>query len=93
VIVVRQVRVQHGEGLLVVDYSAESGMVRRTEIPVAEVVGRLRELKRLTGREPGEEDVRSVIRVMVEAARAGARPWISGYDYEQLIGLDLEAGG
>jgi hypothetical protein len=95
VIKVRQVKVKHGVGCITIDYDVtdDSGNVRveSLDVSISDVNDRLRELKRLTGVDPTESDVKNVLKTLVNEVRAGMKPLLPYYDYSLLIEVDLEA--
>jgi hypothetical protein len=95
VIKVKQVKVKHGEGYITIEYDVndDSGnvSVESLDVSISDVNDRLRELKRLTGVDPTESDVKNVLRALVNEVRAGVKPLLPYYDYSLLIEVNLEA--
>ena len=87
----KQIEVVNGEYALIFEADGFPEGIRRIQIPQSEVVERLRELKRLTGRKPTSQDVRDVIKVLVDEMRRKREPFPQRFDFTRWINADLEA--
>ena len=87
----KQIISKHGETTLIFDVDFPDGSARETEIPLSEVVERLRELKNLTGRNPTKRDARDIIKVMIDEMRRKREPFPQRFDFTKWINMDLEA--
>ncbi|MCD6528775.1 hypothetical protein J7L06_00585 [Candidatus Bathyarchaeota archaeon] len=81
----------HGETTLLFIADGFPEGVREIEIPQSEIVDRLKELKRLTGRKPTKQDARDIIKVMVDEIRKTREPFPQRFNFSSWIGVDLEA--
>ena len=86
----KQVKVVNGEFTLIFDADGFPEGVREIKIPQSEIVERLKELKRLTGRKPTLSDVRGVIKVLVDEMRKKREPFPHRFDFSAWIDVDLE---
>ncbi|MCD6466241.1 hypothetical protein J7L27_07755 [Candidatus Bathyarchaeota archaeon] len=87
----KQVKVVNGEFTLIFYADGFPEGVRQIAIPQSEIVERLKELKRLTGRKPTLSDVRGVIKVLVDEMRKKREPFPQRFDFSAWIDADLEA--
>ena len=87
----KQVKVVNGEFTLIFDVDGFPEGVREIKIPQSEIIERLKELKRLTGRKPTIQDVKDVIKVLVDEMRRKREPFPQRFDFTKWIGMDLEA--
>ena len=87
----KQVKVVNGEYALIFDADGFPEGVRQIAIPQSEIVERLKELKRLTGRKPTMLDVKGVIKVLVDEMRKKREPFPQRIDFSAWIEADLEA--
>ena len=87
----KQVKVVNGEFTLIFDADGFPEGIRRIQIPQSEIVERLKELKRLTGRKPTIRDVKDIIKVLVDEMRKKREPFPQRFDFSAWIEADLEA--
>ena len=87
----KQIISKHGETTLIFDVDFPDGSTRETEIPLSEVVERLKMLMRLTGRKPTLRDARDIIKVMIDEMRRKREPFPQRFDFTKWINADLEA--
>ena len=87
----KQIRVVNGEFTLFFEADGFPEGVRQIQIPQSEVVERLKELKRLTGRKPTLRDVKDIIKVLVDEMRRKREPFPQRFDFTKWIDMDLEA--
>jgi hypothetical protein len=88
----RQVATVYGETTLIfdVDALAPDGSVTEVRIPAADLEERLRELKRLLGRDLTLSDLRDIIVALVNQIREGRKPLTERFDFAELVGVDFE---
>lgn len=87
----KQITTVYGETTLVFDVDFPDGSVRELRIQSADLTDRMRELKRLVGRELTVGDLRNVIVAVVNQMREGKKPLTERFDLSQYVGVDLEA--
>ena len=87
----KEIVMWHGETTLIFEADGFQEGIKQIQIPQSEIVERLKELKRLTGRKPTSQDVRDVIKVLVDEMRRKREPFPQRFDLSEWIGVDLEA--
>ena len=86
----KQIKVVNGEYTLIFEADGFPEGIRRIQIPQSEIVERLKELKRLTGRKPTIQDVKGVVKVLVDEMRRKREPFPHRFDFTKWIDMDLE---
>lgn len=93
---VRQVIAGPTGAELVIEYDTLDELnqptIKTARVDLDEVRERLRQVKRLTGLDPSEETIKSILKTLIDELRINRRPILPTYDYTKLIGIDLEAG-
>jgi len=89
-IVLKSVKVKHGEVELKFEFS-DGEKTRTVTIHEYDVAERLRVLKQLVGRELKPDDLKEIIVQVINEMRKGRKPLRQRFDYEDWIGVDLEA--
>jgi len=88
----RQVVTVYGETTLIfdVDALAPDGSITEVRIPAADLTERMRELKRLLGRDLTVNDLRDLVVALVNQMREGRKPLTERFDFAEYIGVDFE---
>ena len=89
-IVLKSVKVKRGEVELKFEFS-DGEKTRTVTIHEFDVVERLRVLKQLVGRPLKLDDLRDVVVQIIAEMRVGKKPLRERFDYDDWIGVDLEA--
>ena len=90
-IVIKQMTMKHGKGFFLVEYDVE-GEVKQVVIDIDDVVERLLEFRKLVGRKPTKQEVVDVVVAMVKEIRRRRETLFRPvFDFDNLIGVDLEA--
>jgi hypothetical protein len=88
----RQVATVYGETTLIfdVDGLAPDGSVTEVRIPASDLTERMKELKRLLGRDLTLNDLRDIIVALVNQMREGGKPLAERFNFAEYIGVDFE---
>jgi len=88
----RQVATVYGETTLIfdVDALAPDGSITEVRIPAADLTVRMRELKRLLGRDLTVNDLRDLVVALVNQMREGRKPLVERFDFTNFLGVDFE---
>jgi len=86
---IKQVYTEHGEGYLTVEYDVE-GRLKQVTISLGDVAEKLRELKAIVGRKLTVQDLKDVVKTLIDKHREGQAVLLEKFDFSPLIDVDLE---
>jgi hypothetical protein len=86
----KQVETRHGETTLVFDVSFPDETIQEVEIPLEEIVSKLKTVKQILGQPVTIQDAKNVIITLVNQLRQGKKPITERFDFSSWIGVDLE---
>ena len=84
------VEMRHGETTLVFKADGFPEGTREVEIPLSEIVEKLKTVKQILGRSVTVQDARNVIKTIIEKLRERKAPITERFDFTSYIGVDLE---
>jgi len=80
-----------GDGVYIrIDYDKDE-TINTVTIDAGEIVERLKQVRSLLGRPVTLVDMRDIVIAMINEVRAGKKPFVESFRYEDYIGVDLEA--
>jgi len=86
----KQVITVLGETTLVFECDGFPEGVRTVQIPLAEIIERLKTVKQILGRNVTLQDAKDAIVAIVNLLRQAKTPITERFDFTQYIGVDLE---
>jgi hypothetical protein len=85
-----QVKTVLGETMLIFEADFPDKSVKTVQIPLAEIVDKLKTVKQILGRNLTLQDARDVIITIVNQLRQEQTPITERFDFTPYIGVDLE---
>ena len=84
------VEMRNGETTLIFEADGFPEGTREVEIPLSEIVEKLKTVKQILGRSVTVQDARNVIVTLVNQLRKQKAPITERFDFTPYIGVDLE---
>jgi len=86
----KQVTTVLGRGFMIFEVDFPDGAVRNVQIDLAEIEERLKQVRELLGRDLTVNDLKDVVKNVINQIRQGQTPFPQKFDYSSLIGVDFE---
>ena len=84
------VEMRHGETTLVFEADGFLEGTRTVEIPLSEIVEKLKTVKQILGQPVTIKDAKNVIKTIIEKLREQKAPITERFDFTPYIGVDFE---
>jgi hypothetical protein len=88
----KQIQTVHGDAFLTFEYTIDEE-TKTVTVDRRDLIAKAKEFQALVGRAPSLKEFKEILIHIIEDVRKGKDLFIPEFDYESLIGVDLEAAG
>jgi hypothetical protein len=86
----KQVSTILGKGSLIFEVDFPDGTIKTVQIDLSDLEERLKQVKQLLGRNLTTDDLKDIVKTVINQIREGSQPFSQKFDYNSLIGVDFE---